>query len=142
MEVDLPRRPPYLVRVDSSGSFGIHSSPGILLAWRRTPDSALTTRKESEWECLVISANEPAPTSPTSLWVHQRSKRSTPSMSSLTTGRTLRPCDRGVPGSRRDDGQQDDVPGVVHHYLGLIPWQNEHMLSESGGRGPGRGVRP
>jgi hypothetical protein len=71
LEVDLPRTPPYLVWVDSSGSFGIHSSPGILLAWRRTPDSALTTRKESEWECLVISASEPAPTNPTSLWVYQ-----------------------------------------------------------------------
>lgn len=67
----MPRTPPFLVWVDSSGRFGLNSSPGILLAWRRTPESGLGIRKESEWECLVISASEPAPTSPESLWVYQ-----------------------------------------------------------------------
>lgn len=72
MEVDLPRTPPFLVWVDSSGAFGINSDPGLLLAWRRTPESGLGIRKESEWQCLVISATEAAPTSPESLRILQR----------------------------------------------------------------------
>jgi hypothetical protein len=71
MEVDLPRKPPFLVWVDSSGQFGIHSQPGLLLAWRRTPESPLRIRRESKWQCLVISASEPPPTNPEDWWVYQ-----------------------------------------------------------------------
>lgn len=58
--------------VDSSGQFGLKSDPGLVLAWRRTPEPGLGTPRESEWQCLVISASEPAPTSIHDLWVYQR----------------------------------------------------------------------
>lgn len=45
------RQPPFPVWVDLQERFGIHSNPGVLLAWRRAPRTG-----ESGWECLVIYA--------------------------------------------------------------------------------------
>lgn len=67
----MPRKPPFFVWVDVSGEFGLRSAPGLLLAWRLTPQSLLGTRKESEWECLVIHAAEPTPHTPDSIHVYQ-----------------------------------------------------------------------
>lgn len=67
----MPRTPPFFVWVDMSGDFGSRSAPGLLLGWRRTPESKLNARKDSEWQCLVIHAGEPAPYSPESMHVYQ-----------------------------------------------------------------------
>ena len=67
----VPRTPPFFVWVDTSTEFGLRSQPGLLLAWRRTPQSLLGIRKDSEWQCLVIHAGLPTPYSPESMWVYQ-----------------------------------------------------------------------
>lgn len=67
----MPRTPPFHAWVDSSGQFGLNSDPGLLLAWRRTPESGLKIRRESEWQCLVISAGKTTAANPESLWVYQ-----------------------------------------------------------------------
>lgn len=71
VEDDLPRTPPFHAWVDSSGQFGLNSGPGLLLAWRRRPESGLKIRKESEWQCLVISARTTTPANREGLWVYQ-----------------------------------------------------------------------